>query len=299
MLDKNKVRLAIAPIGWTNDDMPDLGTENTFEQCISEMALAGFEGSEIGNKYPGDTATLKHYLDVRGLQICNAWFSSYLTSKPYEETIEAFKAHCDKLYELGAKVIGASEQGNSIQGDLTKSILDEKPYYTEEEWQTVAKGFNEMGAYARSKGMYFTVHHHMGTGVQTVEEIDKLMELTDPELVYLLFDSGHLTFAGIDPVPVLEKYIDRIKHIHLKDVRLGVYNNEVVPKHMSFLDAVREGVFTVPGDGDVDFNPIFDIIEKSGYEGWIVVEAEQDPAKANPFEYALKARKYIKENTGL
>lgn len=299
MLDKNKVRLAIAPIGWTNDDMPDLGAENTFEQCISEMALAGFQGSEIGNKYPSDTAALKHYLDVRGLQICNAWFSSYLTSKPYEETIEAFKAHCDKLYNLGAKVIGASEQGNSIQGDLTKSILDEKPYYTEEQWQTVVKGFNEMGAYARSKGMYFTVHHHMGTGVQTVEEIDKLMELTDPELVYLLFDSGHLTFAGIDPVPVLEKYIDRIKHIHLKDVRLGVYNNEVVPKHMSFLDAVREGVFTVPGDGDVDFKPIFDIIEKSGYEGWIVVEAEQDPAKANPFEYALKARKYIKENTGL
>lgn len=299
MLDKNKVRLAIAPIGWTNDDMPDLGAENTFEQCISEMALAGFQGSEIGNKYPSDTAVLKHYLDVRGLRICNAWFSSYLTSKPYEETIEAFKAHCDKLYDLGAKVIGASEQGNSIQGDLTKSILDEKPYYTEEQWQTVAKGFNEMGAYARSKGMYFTVHHHMGTGVQTVEEIDKLMELTDPELVYLLFDSGHLTFAGIDPVPVLEKYIDRIKHIHLKDVRLGVYNNEVVPKHMSFLDAVREGVFTVPGDGDVDFKPIFDIIEKSGYEGWIVVEAEQDPAKANPFEYALKARKYIKENTGL
>lgn len=299
MLDKNKVRLAIAPIGWTNDDMPDLGAENTFEQCISEMALAGFQGSEIGNKYPSDTAELKHYLDVRGLQICNAWFSSYLTSKPYEETIEAFKAHCDKLYDLGAKVIGASEQGNSIQGDLTKSILDEKPYYTEEQWQTVAKGFNEMGAYARSKGMYFTVHHHMGTGVQTVEEIDKLMELTDPELVYLLFDSGHLTFAGIDPVPVLEKYIDRIKHIHLKDARLGVYNNEVVPKHMSFLDAVREGVFTVPGDGDVDFKPIFDIIEKSGYEGWIVVEAEQDPAKANPFEYALKARKYIKENTGL
>lgn len=299
MLDKNKVRLAIAPIGWTNDDMPDLGAENTFEQCISEMALAGFQGSEIGNKYPSDTAVLKHYLDVRELQICNAWFSSYLTSKPYEETIEAFKAHCDKLYDLGAKVIGASEQGNSIQGDLTKSILDEKPYYTEEQWQTVAKGFNEMGAYARSKGMYFTVHHHMGTGVQTVEEIDKLMELTDPELVYLLFDSGHLTFAGIDPVPVLEKYIDRIKHIHLKDVRLGVYNNEVVPKHMSFLDAVREGVFTVPGNGDVDFKPIFDIIEKSGYEGWIVVEAEQDPAKANPFEYALKARKYIKENTGL
>lgn len=299
MLDSNKVRLAIAPIGWTNDDMPDLGSENTFEQCVSEMALAGFKGSEIGNKYPSDPDVLKHYLDVRGLQICNAWFSSYLTSKPYDETIEAFKLHCDKLHKLGAKVIGASEQGNSIQGMLDKSILDEKPCYTEEQWQLITKGFNEMGEYAKSKGMYFTVHHHMGTGVQTAEEIDRLMELTDDELVYLLFDSGHLTFAGIDPVPVMEKYINRIKHIHLKDVRLDVYNNIVVPNHMSFLDAVRAGVFTVPGDGDVDFKPIFRIIEESGYEGWVVVEAEQDPAKANPFEYALKARRYIAENTGL
>lgn len=299
MLNPEKVKLAIAPIGWTNDDMPDLGAENTFEQCISEMALAGFSGSEIGNKYPSDPAVLKPYLDIRGLQICNAWFSSYLTSKPYEETIAAFKQHCDKLHALGAKVIGASEQGNSIQGCLDKSILDEKPVYTEEQWQTVARGFNEMGAYARSKGMYFTVHHHMGTGVQTAEEIDRLMELTDPELVFLLFDSGHLTFAGIDPVPVLEKYAHRVKHVHLKDVRLDVYNNRVVPEHMSFLDAVRASVFTVPGDGDVDFKPIFDILDRTGYEGWVVVEAEQDPAKANPFAYAVKARKYIKEVAGL
>ena len=242
---------------------------------------------------------LKKYLDIRGLSVCNAWFSSYLTSKPYEETIEAFKAHCDKLHFLGAKVIGASEQGNSIQGDLTKSILDEKPCYTEEQWEIVTKGFNEMGEYARSKGMFFTVHHHMGTGVQTAEEIDKLMELTDSELVYLLFDSGHLTFAGIDPVPVLKKYVNRVKHVHLKDVRLDVYNNKVVPEHMSFLDAVRAGVFTVPGDGDVDFKPIFDILSDNDYEGWVVVEAEQDPAKANPFEYAVKARNYIRETAGL
>lgn len=242
---------------------------------------------------------LKKYLDIRGLSVCNAWFSSYLTSKPYEETIEAFKAHCDKLHFLGAKVIGASEQGNSIQGDLTKSILEEKPCYTEEQWEIVTKGFNEMGEYARSKGMFFTVHHHMGTGVQTAEEIDKLMELTDSELVYLLFDSGHLTFAGIDPVPVLKKYVNRVKHVHLKDVRLDVYNNKVVPEHMSFLDAVRAGVFTVPGDGDVDFKPIFDILSDNDYEGWVVVEAEQDPAKANPFEYAVKARNYIRETAGL
>ena len=146
--------------------------------------------------------------------------------------------------------------------------------------------------------MTLTCHHHMGTGVQTAEEIDAIMSLIDPEKVFLLFDSGHLTFAGIDPVPVLEKYIDRIKHVHLKDVRLAI-RDKARAEGWSFLQAVREGVFTVPGDGDVDFAPIFDILEKSGYEGWVVVEAEQDPAKANPFEYAKKARAYIAEKTGL
>ena len=146
--------------------------------------------------------------------------------------------------------------------------------------------------------MLLTCHHHMGTGVQTAEEIDTFMSLIDPEKVFLLFDSGHLTFAGIDPVPVLEKYIDRIKHVHLKDVRLSI-RDKAQAEGWSFLQAVREGVFTVPGDGDVDFAPIFDILEKSGYEGWVVVEAEQDPAKANPFEYAKKARAYIAEKTGL
>ena len=146
--------------------------------------------------------------------------------------------------------------------------------------------------------MTLTCHHHMGTGVQTAEEIDTFMSLIDPEKVFLLFDSGHLTFAGIDPVPVLEKYIDRIKHVHLKDVRLAI-RDKAQQEGWSFLQAVREGVFTVPGDGDVDFAPIFDILEKSGYEGWVVVEAEQDPAKANPLEYAMKGRKYIAEHTGL
>lgn len=299
MLNPNKVKLGIAPIGWTNDDMPDLGAENTFEQCVSEMALAGFTGTEIGNKYPKDWEVLKHKLDVRGMSVCNAWFSSLLTSEPYEVTIKNFIEHRDKLNFLGAKVIGASEQGNSIQGKLDVPILgDQKPVYTEEQWKTIVKGFNEMGALAREKGMYFTVHHHMGTGVQTVEEIDRLMAETDPELVFLLFDSGHLSFAGIDPIPVLKKYISRVKHVHLKDLRLNVYK-EVVAQNMSFLDAVRAGVFTVPGDGDVDFTSIFDVLEENDYEGYVLVEAEQDPAKANPFEYAVKARKYIREKAGL
>ena len=297
MLNKEKVYLACAPIAWTNDDLPDLGAENTFEQCVSEMALAGFTGSEIGNKYPKDVETLKHKLDVRGMRICNAWFSSLLLSEGYEATIEAFIKHRDFLHALGAKVIGASEQGNSIQGkDL--SIFGAKPVYTDEQWELIAKGFNEMGRLAKEKGMYFTVHHHMGTGVQTEEEIDKLMELTDPDLVYLLFDTGHLSFSGEDVIGVLKKYVHRTKHVHLKSIRQSVID-EAKFKGYSFLDCVRAGSFTVPGDGDFDFTPVFDILDEAGYEGWVVVEAEQDPAIANPYEYAVLARNYIREKTGL
>lgn len=297
MLDSKKVKLAIAPIAWTNDDLPDLGAENSFEQCISEMALSGFSGSEIGNKYPKDPDVLKHYLDVRGLRICNAWFSSLLLSDGYDATIDAFIKHRDFLHALGAKVIGASEQGNSIQGKNV-SIFGNKPVYTDEQWELIAKGFNEMGRLAREKDMYFTVHHHMGTGVQTADEIDRLMEMTDENLVFLLFDTGHLAFAGEDAVAVLKKYVHRTKHVHLKSIRKDIIA-EGKAKGYSFLDCVRAGAFTVPGDGDFDFRPVFDILSDADYEGWVVVEAEQDPAKANPFEYALLARKYIRETSGL
>ena len=298
MLDKNKVKLGIAPIGWTNDDMPDLGGENTFEQCVSEMALAGFKGSEIGNKYPKDVAVLKHKLDVRGLTICNAWFSTLFISEPLEVTVKNFIAHRDRLNALGAKVIGASEQGDSIQGKDLNIFGPSKPVWNDDQWKKVVEGYNELGRLAKEAGMTLTLHHHMGTGVQTAEEIDRFMESVDPDLVYLLFDSGHLTFAGIDPLPVLKKYVGRIRHVHLKDVRLPI-RDQAQKEGWSFLTAVRNGVFTVPGDGDVDFGPIFDVLEEKGYEGWVVVEAEQDPAKANPFEYAKMARRYIREKTGL
>lgn len=262
------------------------------------MALAGFKGSEIGNKFPQDVAVLKHKLDVRGLQICNAWFSTLFTSQPYEVTVENFIKHRDRLYALGAKVIGASEQGDSIQGTDKNIFGDGKPVWTDAQWDTVIRGYNELGALAQEKGMTLTMHHHMGTGVQTVEEIDRFMASVDPEKVFLLFDSGHLTFAGVDPLPVLKKYIHRIRHIHPKDCRLAI-RDQARAEGWSFLTAVRNGVFTVPGDGDVDFAPLFDVIAESGYEGWVVVEAEQDPAKANPFEYAKMARAYIREKTGL
>ncbi len=297
MLDKNKVKLGIAPIAWTNDDMPDLGAENTFEQCISEMALAGFTGCEVGNKYPKDTAVLKKALDLRGMQICNAWFSTFLTTKPYEETEKEFIKHITFLKEMGAKVVGVSEQGHSIQGtDL--SIFDDKYVMNDKEWDMLCTGLNKLGKVAKDMGITLTFHHHMGTVVQTAAEIDRLMENTDPELFNLLFDSGHLAYCGEDYMYILKKYINRIKHVHLKDIRPNVIA-DVKAKGESFLQGVRKGTFTVPGDGVIDFAPIFDVLAENDYEGYVLVEAEQDPAIANPFEYAVKARKYIAEKAGL
>ena len=297
MLDKNKVKLGIAPIAWTNDDMPDLGAENTFEQCISEMALAGFTGCEVGNKYPKDTKVLKKALDLRGMQICNAWFSTFLTTKPYEETEKEFIKHITFLKEMGAKVVGISEQGHSIQGtDL--SIFDDKYVMNDEEWELLCTGVNKLGKVAKDMGITLTFHHHMGTVVQTAAEIDRLMENTDPELFNLLFDSGHLAYCGEDYMYILKKYVNRIKHVHLKDIRPDVIAN-VKAKGESFLQGVRKGTFTVPGDGVIDFEPIFEVLAENNYEGYVLVEAEQDPAIANPFEYAVKARKYIAEKAGL
>lgn len=292
------VQLAIAPIAWTNDDLPELGKENTFEQCISEMALSGFSGCEIGNKYPKDPVVLKKALELRNLSIASAWFSSFLTTKPLEETVEAFKKHRDFLHAMDAKVIVVSEQGHSIQGLQDVPILGNKPVFSAAEWDLLAKGLEELGRLAADMDMKIVFHHHMGTGVQTTEEIDKLMEMTNPALVSLLFDTGHLIFSGEKPEEVLKKHVKRIKHIHLKDIR-GEVLEQVKAQKMSFLQAVKTGVMTVPGDGIIDFKPLFKILSENQYEGWFVVEAEQDPAKADPLEYALKARKYIRENTTL
>lgn len=289
-----KIQFGCAPIAWTNDDMPELGKENTFEQCISEMALAGYTGTEIGNKYPKDPAILRYYLDLRGLKVASAWFSAFLTTQPYEETEESFIKHRDFLHAMGAKVIVVSEQGHSIQGQMDTPLFKNKPVFTDEEWDKLTRGLEALGDLAHEKGMEIVYHHHMGTGVQTTEEIDRLMENTDPDKVKLLFDTGHLVFSGEDPLEIYDKYKNRIKHIHFKDVRKEVAK-EVKENNDSFLVAVKKGVFTVPGDGMIDFKPIMDAILDYGYEGWIVVEAEQNPAKANPFEYALKARKYIDE----
>ncbi|MBR1440614.1 MAG: myo-inosose-2 dehydratase [Lachnospiraceae bacterium] len=299
MLKKENVKLGIAPIAWTNDDMPDLGSENTFEQCISEMALAGFTGSEVGNKYPKDPEILKHALELRGMEICNQWFSSFLLTKPFKEVEKECRAQLAFLKEMGAKIIGFSEQSYSIQGQMNTPVFGYKYVLNESEWNRLCEGLNKLGKIALEEyGIHLTYHHHMGTVVQSLEETDRLLAGTDPKYVSLLFDSGHFAYCGEDPVAIVKKYIDRIKHVHLKDIRPDVVK-KVKEENLSFLQGVREGAFTVPGDGCVDFPSIFKVLEEGGYQGYMLVEAEQDPAKANPFEYALKARKYIKEQTGI
>ena len=299
MLNKERVKLGIAPIAWTNDDMPDLGKENTFEQCVSEMALAGFTGSEVGNKYPKDPEVLKKALELRGVEICNQWFSSFLITKTFEEVEKEFRAQLTFLKAMGSKIIGASEQSHSVQGQMETPVFGHKYVMNDEEWELLCTGLNKLGKIAKEEyGISLTFHHHMGTVVQTAEETARLMEGTDPEYVNLLFDSGHFAYCGEDPVAMVKKYVDRIKHVHLKDIRPDVVA-KVKAEEMSFLAGVRAGAFTIPGDGCVDFDSIFKVLEEADYTGYMVVEAEQDPAKANPLEYAIRARKFIAEKTGL
>ncbi len=298
MIKKGEVKLGIAPIAWTNDDMPELGGDIPFEQCIDEMALAGFEGCEVGNKFPRDPATLKKYLGLRNLKIASAWFSSFFTVNEAEKTIERFVKHRDFLHAMGSKVIVVSESGRSVQGKIETPLHSNKPVFSEEEWEKLVNGLHELGKLAAEKDMKIVYHHHMGTGVQTFEEITKLMELTDPKLVSLLVDTGHMVFAGGDPVELIKKFGDRVKHVHFKDIRKEIMKKSI-QEDMSFLKSVKLGVFTVPGDGMIDFVPIINALNNIDYKGWIIVEAEQDPKMAPPLEYAKKAREYLREKAKL
>ncbi len=299
MFDKEKVKLGIVPIAWTNDDLPDLGKENTFEQCVSEMALAGFTGSEVGNKYPRDPRVLKKALELRGLEICNQWFSSFLLTKPFEEVEKEFRAQLDFLKAMGAKIIGASEQSYSVQGQQDTPVFGHKYVMNDQEWERFCEGMNRLGKIALEEyGIHLTFHHHMGTVVQNPDEVERMMAHTDPKYVSLLYDTGHFAYCGADPLEMVKKYADRIRHVHLKDIRREVVE-KVRRENLSFLEGVRQGAFTIPGDGCIDFEPIFQVLEENSYEGYMLVEAEQDPAKADPLEYAIRARKFIAEKTGL
>lgn len=291
------IRLAIAPIGWSNDDMPLLGGHISFEQCIQEMAEAGYEGCEVGHKFPRNPEQLQAALLPHQLSVASAWYSLYFTEPGRkQETIEGFINHMNFLSAMGAKVIVVCECGHSIQGKAL-SLFEHKPIFSEIEWQFLISGLDEITELAKEKEMQIVYHHHMGTGIQQANEIDRLMIEANKRLS-LLFDTGHLTYAGETPLSVLKKHGHRIKHVHLKDIRKQVLER-VKKERMNFLDSVKAGVFTVPGDGCIDFNPLFELFSELNYQGWWVVEAEQDPALANPLVYASKARDFLRLTTGL
>lgn len=287
------IKLAIAPIGWSNDDLPELGGHIPFEQCIREMAEAEYQGCEVGNKFPREPAELKAALQPLKLSVASAWYSTYFTENGRaDETLQGFIKHMHFLKAMGAKVIVVSECGHAVQGKPL-AVLDHQPKFNDIEWQALIDGLHTIGKLAAAEEMQIVYHHHMGTGIQSKTEIDKLMKQTDPTLVSLLFDTGHLYFANENPIDVLREHFQRIKHVHLKDIRREVLN-QTREQALSFLTAVKAGVFTVPGDGCIDFQPILELLKANAYHGWLVVEAEQDPEKAPPLEYAKKARKYLR-----
>jgi len=288
----SRIAWGIAPIGWRNDDIPEIGAENTLSHLLSDIVVAGFEGTEIGGFFP-DAKELKKEIELRNLRIAGQWFSSFIIRDGIEKAKKAFHEHCAYLQIVGADVAVVSEQTYSIQGN-DKNVFTDKPCFTDEERNKLYDGLNELGKIAKKYNLKLSYHHHMGTGIQTLEEIDDLMNGTDPDHVHLLYDTGHIFVSDGEYLPLLKKHIGRIKHIHFKDVRKDVLA-KCKEDGKSFLQSFLAGMFTVPGDGNTDFIEVYDFLVKEGYEGWIVVEAEQDPAIAHPLEYALMARKYIDE----
>ena len=287
------MKLAIAPINWSNDDLSELGGATSFEQCIREMAAAGYAGCEIGIKFPKDTTELKHKLGVLNLQVCNQWFGFRLTSLSYKEVEKLFIKQLKFLQELGASIIGGAEIGSKNIINTNTPILTKRSIFDASDWKKVSQGLNKLGKIAASEGCRLCYHTHIGMGIQTIEETENLLDATNPNYLFLNYDCGHFYFASEDHLVALKKFISRIGHVHLKDIRENILI-KVRQEQKCFLDAVRMGVFTVPGDGIIDFKPIIDNLKSISYQDWIVVEAEQDPAIANPLEYAKLAMSYLK-----
>ena len=296
-LTPERVRLGVTPTLWWNDDFPLIDIGIPFGQCVSEMALAGFQGCSVGHKYPKDPVELKAALDLRGLRVSEPWTSTYFTINGMEQrTIEAFEETLGFIKQAGGNELVVAELGGSSHV-IPVALFDNRPIFDDRQWDQLSNGLNRLGKIAVDAGMRLSYHHHMGTGVMTRADVDRLMASTDPGLVHLLLDTGHLAFAGDDPVAAAYAYADRIGHVHLKDIRPEVVSR-VREERLSFQEGILDGVFTVPGDGVIDFVPVLEALGAAAYEGWLVVEAEQDPAKANPLEYALKARAYLREVLG-
>ncbi len=283
-----RVKLGINPIGWSNDDLRDLGGETPLETCLAETKLAGYDGIELGHKFPRDAAVLRPILDLQGLALVSGWYSTALLTRDAEAEIAAMQPHLALLKAMGCGVLIAAECSNTVHGNRAVPLAD-RPVLGAGEWAAFGRRMTRVGDAVAAAGLELVYHHHMGTVVQSEAEIDALMAASGAS-VRLLLDTGHATFGGADPVALARRYRGRIGHVHCKDIRRDVMER-VWAERMSFLDGVVAGVFTVPGDGMVDFPAV--LAELPGYDRWLVVEAEQDPAVANPLHYARMGRAYL------
>ncbi|NKI69513.1 myo-inosose-2 dehydratase [Collimonas pratensis] len=277
------VKIGINPISWMNDDLPSLGGETLLETALSEGAQIGYRGFELGNKFPKEPAALAAVLRKYNLECVSGWYSGRLATGSVEDEIEAVGPHLRLLAENGSKVMVYGEVADAIQG-RPEPLFKRPRFRNDLEWQQYAERLTAFARFTLSHGVRLSYHHHMGAYVETPADVDRLMALTGPE-VGLLFDSGHITFAGGDPVAILKQHIQRVSHVHCKDVRPAVVKM-ARNGNWSFLQAVINGAFTVPGDGAIDFGALLRVLHQHGYQGWLVVEAEQDPAVAPSYQYA-------------
>lgn len=290
-MSSKDIKWGIAPIGWRNDDIPSIGKDNNLQQLLSDIVVAGFQGTEVGGFFPGPEK-LNYELGLRNLEIAGQWFSSFILRDGIEKASEAFEKHCQFLKAVHAPVAVVSEQTHTIQQSDSANIFTDKYILNDEEFKQLCDGLNHYGEIAKKYGIKVAYHHHMGTVIQTKEETDRLMANTDPDLVGLLYDTGHIYVSDGDYMSLLNDHIDRVVHVHFKDVRKDK-EKEAREQGLTFQGSFLHGMFTVPGDGDLDFKPVYDKLIENNYKGWIVIEAEQDPDKANPLEMAQIARKYI------
>ena len=289
------------PIAWSNDDDQTLGAHISLDQCLDECASIGFDGIEKGHKFPTTVGGLKGALGPRGLKFVSGWHSTNLLVNDLETEKAAMQPFLDILKGMGCKVIIVCETSNAIHG-ADGTPVNDRSVLTEAEWPAFASGIEALAAFAAAQGVTLVYHHHMGTIVETEAEIDKLMVLTGPH-THLLLDTGHCTFGGGNPLAVAKRHMGRVAHIHAKNIRPEIMK-EVRENRLSFLEGVRRGVFTVPGDpeGCVDFVPVLKVAADHGYHGWLVIEAEQDPIVRDPVKYqtmGLACLKHFARQAGL
>ncbi len=291
-------RVGINPIVWTNDDFHDLGNATSLDRCLSETRAAGFAGTELGRKFPRQPEALRSALAAHGLVLVSGWHSLNVLEQDIETVWQGLRTHLELLSALGTDVAIVAECTRRSYADPQAPLrfVRNGDALASAEWDRLTTGLDHLAARAAEHGMRLAYHHHMGTVVQTAGEVDRLMAETRD--LGLLVDTGHLAFAGADPLAMLERHAPRVVHVHLKNVRPDVVQS-ARQSAWSFSQAVRAGVFTVPGDGGIDFAPILARLRQARYRGWLVVEAEQDPSLAPPFQYAARARDYVRKVAGV